>query len=96
MILTTPVEAKAAMVKSMALPLVLLVIMQVGSYISGLESVQSVCRRLGQAEFLKQHGEPEDFEDEGQDEDGDELELIAVARLEHLYDQASSLRAELK
>ncbi len=28
----------------------------VGSYLSGVESVQSVCERLGEAEFLKQYG----------------------------------------
>ena len=50
-----------------------------------------MCERLGEAEFLKRYGEPEDFEEEGHEED--EMALLAMDRLEHCYAQAASSRA---
>ena len=68
--------------------------MVVGSYIRGLESVEAVCERLGEKQFLQLYGD-EYFEDDGQDEECEELALVAMAGLENLYDQAAcSSRAE--
>ncbi len=45
-----------------------------------------MCEHLGEKEFLQLYGE-DDFEVEGQDEESEELALLATARLEVLYVQ---------